>query len=413
MNVLILENINQSAISLYEKNKYNVTHLKTSLSETELIQKITDINVLCIRSKTKITKNVIDNAPKLEVIGCYCIGTNQVDMEYCRSKGITVINSPYMNTRSVAELTISEIIALSRKLGDKNNELHNGIWNKSHIGCYEVRGKVLGIIGYGHVGSQLSILAQNIGMNVIYYDILNVLSLGNAIRCSSMTELLHKSDFVSLHVPLTSETENLIGTKEIYNMKKGSYLLNLSRGKVVDVEAVRSALLNNHLAGCSFDVYPEEPKKNTNDFVSVLQNCPNTILTPHIGGATEEAQHSIGIDVTSKIIHYLTFGDTFETVNFPKIQVHTGERHKIYIKNIHKNHSGVMSKINNIFEKLNINITKQYVDTHKDIGYCITVFDFTSNLYKISLINTTFLDGLLESINQLDTTIHTSLYIDN
>jgi len=318
-----------------------------------------------------------------------------------------------MNTRSVAELTISEIIALSRKLGDKNNELHNGIWNKSHIGCYEVRGKVLGIIGYGHVGSQLSILAQNIGMNVIYYDILNVLSLGNAIRCSSMTELLHKSDFVSLHVPLTSETENLIGTKEIYNMKKGSYLLNLSRGKVVDVEAVRSALLNNHLAGCSFDVYPEEPKKNTNDFVSVLQNCPNTILTPHIGGATEEAQHSIGIDVTSKIIHYLTFGDTFETVNFPKIQVHTGERHKIYIKNIHKNHSGVMSKINNIFEKLNINITKQYVDTHKDIGYCITVFDFTSNLYKISLINTTFLDGLLESIKQLDTTIHTSLYIDN
>lgn len=412
MKVLILENINPSAVNLYKQNEYEYIHFKSSLSERDLAEQIKDVDVLCIRSKTKVTKNIIDNAPNLKIIGCYCIGTNQVDLEYCKSKGIPVINSPYMNTRSVAEITISEIIALSRKLGDKNNELHNGIWNKSHLGCYEIRGKVLGIVGYGHVGSQLSILAQNIGMSVIYYDILNVLSLGNAVRCSSLNELLQRADFVSLHVPLTSETTNLIGQKEVYKMKPQSYLLNLSRGKVVDVDAVRDALQDGHLAGCAFDVYPTEPKTNTKNFLSVLQKCPNTILTPHIGGATEEAQHCIGIDVTEKIINYLTFGDTFETVNFPKIQVHINGKNTIYIKNIHTNNPGVMSKINSIFDKLNINITKQYVNTYKDIGYCITLFDLNTSLYKINLMTETFLKGILDSINHLEPTLSTSLYID-
>lgn len=400
-NILILENINTSAIEVYKNKDYTYIHLKKSLEEEELIYKlnINKIDVLCIRSKTKITRAVIDSVPSLKAIGCYCIGTNQVDLDYCCSRGIPVFNCPYMNTRSVAELTISHIIALSRKIGDKNIEMHNGFWNKSHIGCYEIRGKTLGIIGYGHVGSQVSILAEAMGMNVFYFDILNVLALGNARKCNTLDELLGRSDFVSLHVPLTPLTKELIGETELSKMKCGSYLLNLSRGAVVDVNAVSIALKSGFLAGSSFDVYPKEPKKNSNNFISTLQKCPNTILTPHIGGATEEAQQSIGVDVSNKIINYLTIGDTFNSVNFPQIQIDK-LNDVIYIKNIHKNNPGVMSKLNSIFGSFNINIIRQYLDTKKDIGYSVSVVsvDDIENLTSITNMIGTFQSSIRTEI---------------
>ena len=399
MKALLLENINQSAINYLTGNNIDCELLNISLSENDLIKKINDIEILGVRSKTKITKNIIDNAPNLRVIGSFCIGTNNIDLDYCRTKGIAVINCPFMNTRSVAELVISEIIALSRKLCDKSSEMHNKIWNKSHIGCNEVRGKTLGIVGYGHVGSQLSVLAQNIGMNVIYFDIINVLSLGNAVKCQTLEELLQQSDFVSLHVPLTEETTNMIGKREINIMKKGSCLLNLSRGKVVIINDLREALLNGHLSGCAVDVYPKEPRKNTDDFITELQGCPNTILTPHIGGATEEAQYSIGLDVSEKLLNYINTGNTYNTVNFPCIQVSNDEKNTLYIKNIHKNVPGVISKINHFIHENEINIIKQYVSTQKDIGYCITIIKYDKNIEKLKT-----------SINSLDVSILTSYY---
>lgn len=399
MKALLLENINESAVNYLTKHNIDCELLKISLPENELIEKIKNIEILGVRSKTKITKNVIDNAPDLRVIGSFCIGTNNIDLDYCRTKGIAVINCPFMNTRSVAELVISEIIALSRKLCDKSSEIHNKIWNKSHIGCNEVRGKTLGIVGYGHVGSQLSVLAQNIGMNVLYYDIINVLALGNAVKCHTLEELLQKSDFVSLHVPLTEETTNMIGRKEINMMKKGSYLLNLSRGKVVIINDLRDALLSGHLSGCAVDVYPKEPRRNTDDFITELQGCPNTILTPHIGGATEEAQHSIGLDVSGKLLNYINTGNSYNTVNFPSIQVYNDNTNTLYIKNIHKNVPGVISKINQIIHENEINIIKQYVSTQQDIGYCITIIKYNVNVDKI-----------ITYIENLDASIRTSYH---
>ena len=400
MKALLLENINQSAYDYLTKNGVECTIIKTSLTEDDLIKKIKDIDILGVRSKTKITKRIINNAPLLKAIGCFCIGTNNVDLDYCRSKGIMVVNSPFMNTRSVAELVISEIIALSRMLGDKNNEMHRGTWNKSHVGCNEVRGKTLGIVGYGHVGSQVSVLAQNIGMNIIYYDILNVLSLGNAKKCDTLEELLKQSDFVSLHVPLTKETSNLISENEIYMMKKGSYLLNLSRGKVVDLNVLRYAINNGHIAGCAVDVYPNEPKSNTNDYGNVLQGCPNTILTPHIGGATEEAQYNIGTDASNKLYNYVTYGDSYGSVNFPSIQVSNDIHNTLYIKNIHMNVPGVMFKINSIFQQNNINIMKQYVATQDNIGYCVTIINLNKNIQSI-----------VETISKLKESIKTSIFL--
>lgn len=294
-----------------------------------------------VRSKTKITKELLDGAPRLLCTGCFCIGTDQTDLDYAASLGIPVFNSPYANTRSVAELVIGEMISLARQLTDRTKECHAGQWSKVSKGCYEVRGKTLGIIGYGHVGSQLSVLAESLGMQVIFYDIAPVLSLGNAKCYKSMNELLAQADFVSLHVPKTPQTVGLIGQAQIKLMKKGSFFVNASRGDVVVVPDVAAALRSGYLAGAAFDVYPKEPSSGE-EFESELRGCPNTILTPHIGGSTEEAQDAIGVDVASKIIAYINQGRSIGAVNFPEIDMRGhAKAHRVLIS--HRNVPGVLS----------------------------------------------------------------------
>eukprot|EP01027_Heterolobosea_sp_BB2_P018495 GEZU01026045.1.p1 GENE.GEZU01026045.1~~GEZU01026045.1.p1 ORF type:complete len:378 (-),score=111.81 GEZU01026045.1:749-1882(-) len=343
-----------------------------ALSEEELIQKIPNIHALGIRSKTNITTAVLAAANKLLTIGCFCIGTNQVDLDAAEKRGIPVFNSPFSNSRSVAELIIAEIISLARRLPDKVQELHKGQWKKSAANCFEVRGKTLGIVGYGHIGSQLSVLAEALGLRVIFYDIATVMPIGNSQPMKTLDELLQQADFVTLHVPETPETKNMIGPKQIAMMKKGSYLLNASRGTVVDIDALAEALKSGHLNGAAVDVYPEEPEGNTDNFETPLRGCPNTILTPHIGGSTLEAQTAIGVEVATAIIKYINSGRTIGAVNFPNVDLRiTPDTHRIL--NIHKNVPGVMKAIN---EKLaNHNIRAQLLDTSKYIGYLIIDVD--------------------------------------
>jgi len=303
--VLLLEGIHDIAKERFEKEGYEVISLKGALSEQELIDLIKDIDIIGIRSKTKISKKVLDKATHLSIIGCFCIGTDNVDLTAAEQKKIKVFNSPYCSSRSVAELIISEIVLLSRRIGDKNIDMHNGNWNKSAVNSYEIRNKILGIIGYGHVGSQVSILAEAMGMKVIFYDIESKLPFGNAIACQNLVELLQKANYITLHVPETPLTKNLITEKEINLMLPGSYLLNASRGSVVDLEALAKALTNGHLAGCAIDVFNNEPLVNCTNWYSILQKCPNTILTPHIGGSTLEAQYAIANDIVNKIFNYL------------------------------------------------------------------------------------------------------------
>jgi D-3-phosphoglycerate dehydrogenase len=300
INILLLENIHENAFNLFKNDGFSVKLMKDAYTEEDLCEAIKDVHVLGIRSKTNVTAKVFENAHKLLTLGCFCIGTNQVDLSEAEKKGIPVFNAPYSNTRSVAELVIAEIIFLARKTGDQSRDAHNGKWNKIATGCFEVRGKTLGIIGYGHIGSQVSILAESFGMKVIFYDIQTKLPLGNAQPADSYEEVLKNADFVSFHVPESPETMNLLGAKEIAAMKKGSYVLNLSRGRVVDIDALAAALKSGHLAGAGIDVFPEEPKSNKDPFTSPLQNLTNVILTPHIGGSTEEAQRNIGLEVANK-----------------------------------------------------------------------------------------------------------------
>lgn len=305
------------------------------------MEKIKDVHIVGIRSKTQVAKRVLENASKLLAVGCFCIGTDQVDLEAAERLGIPVFNSPFANTRSVAELIIAEVVCLSRKLFDVSKGCHEGRWLKSAVGCHEIRGKTLGIIGYGHIGSQLSVLAESQGMNVIFYDIIPVLPLGNSTPCKSLEEVLSNADFVTLHVPKSPQTANMIGEKEIKLMKKGAYLLNASRGTVVDLQALANALHSGHLAGAAIDVYPKEPKANGVGFETPLQNCPNTILTPHIGGSTEEAQQMIGEEVATALIKLVKSGSTVNAVNFPNLEVpFTPSSHRIL--NVHKNVPGVL-----------------------------------------------------------------------
>lgn len=371
IKILLLETISRSAIDIFVKEGFQVEAVH-KLSEADLKKKIEDVHVVGVRSKTQLTADILSHAKRLLAVGTFCIGTDQTDLDYAASKGIPVFNAPFANTRSVAEMVLAEIIVLARQMGDRNNECHRGFWNKASSGCYEVRGKTLGIVGYGHVGSQLSILAEAMGMRIRYYDILSKLPLGLAQSCDSLQELLKVSDFVSLHVPGNTETNNLIGASEIALMKKGSYLINASRGTVVDVEAAAAALRSNHLAGGAFDVYPYEPASANEAFVSPLQNLPNTILTPHIGGSTEEAQYAIGIEVASKIVDYINSGNSLDSVNFPEIKLPSKKDHH-RILNVHQNVPGVLKDVNNILSQYNV--AAQMLQTKGNIGYMVADVD--------------------------------------
>eukprot|EP01132_Coremiostelium_polycephalum_P007867 gene7867-9684_t len=372
IRILLLENIHTAAIQAFENESFQVESILSSLPEEKIIEKIKDVHVLGLRSKTKVTENILNAAKRLMAIGCFCIGTDQVDLEAAEKRGIPVFNSPFCNSRSVAELIIAEIILLSRKLGDRNKEMHNKIWRKESKNCHEIRGKTLGIVGYGHIGSQLSVLAESMGMNVLYYDIARKLPLGNSKMCLDLKSVLEASQFVTLHVPDTDATRNMIGAEEIATMKKGTYLLNASRGKVVDIEALANALKSGHLAGAAVDVYPSEPEANCNDWESLLQNCPNTFLTPHIGGSTEEAQEAIGREVSELIIKFINDGSSAGSVNFPEITMpYSPSAHRIL--NIHQNKPGVLRDINLILSEFNV--SHQILATKKNIGYIVADVD--------------------------------------
>lgn len=383
IKVLLLENINKTAIELFNKEGYQIETLPNALSEDELMKKIGDISILGIRSRTKITNEILAKANKLLTIGAFCIGTNQIDLKTASQKGIVVFNAPYSNTRSVVELAIGEIIMLYRKIFEKNKELHQGIWDKSVRDCYEIRGKKLGIIGYGNIGSQLSVLAESLGMEVYFYDIVDKLSLGNAKKCSSLEELLKKADVVTLHVDGRVMNKHLIGHRQFNLMKDKAILLNLSRGFVVDINALVANVKNGKVAGAAIDVFPDEPKTNNEKFVSRLQNFPNIILTPHIGGNTQEAQKNIGEFVAKKIINYVNTGNTMLSVNFPNIQF-SKQKNFHRLIHIHKNVPGILAKINGILGKSNINIEGQYLKTNENIGYVITD---VNKKYPLSVIS--------------------------
>ncbi|MEO8666038.1 MAG: phosphoglycerate dehydrogenase, partial [Ignavibacteria bacterium] len=321
IKVLLLENIHNDAYEIFKNEGYQIETLSKSLNEKELAEKIRDVSVLGIRSKTHITNTVLQNANRLISIGAFCIGTNQIDLNECLKKGIAVFNAPFSNTRSVVELALAEIIILMRNIFDKSNSLHKGVWDKSAKGSYEIRGKKIGIIGYGKIGSQLSVLAEDLGMEVYYYDVIDKLALGNAKKCNTLSELLKKADVITLHIDGSLRNANFIGEKEFRQMKNGVILLNLSRGHVIDIHSLVKNISSGKIKGASIDVFPEEPGGNDDVFVSELQNLPNIILTPHIGGSTEEAQKNIGNFVPSKIIDFINSGNTFYSVNFPEIQL--------------------------------------------------------------------------------------------
>ncbi len=371
IKVLLLENIDSLAQEILSEEGYSVKAVSSALSEEELIDEIKKVSIIGIRSKTTLSSEIINASPKLLAIGAFCIGTNQIDAQASALKGIPVFNAPYSNTRSVVELIIGEMLILSRKIVDRSQDLHAGVWNKSAAGCHELRGKKLGIIGYGNIGSQLSVLAENLGMEVMYYDTSDKLSLGNAKSCKTMKEVLKNADIVTIHVDGRSANTNLIGKKEFAVMKKGALFLNASRGFVVDIEALVAAITQKRLAGCAIDVFPTEPNGNAAGFRSPLQGLPNTILTPHMGAGTIEAQQNIARYVSSKLIQFVNTGSTTLSVNFPEIQM--SEMRNVHrLIHIHQNVPGVLAKINNLLAQNKINIEGQYLKTNDEVGYVIT-----------------------------------------
>lgn len=383
INILFLENISDVAVKHFNAAGYtNVKKINGALSEAELIAAIKDVHLLGIRSKTQITKKILDAAPKLQAIGCFCIGVNQVDLKAATKNGVVVFNAPYSNTRSVAELVIGASIMLIRKIVDKNKAAHEGIWMKEASGSYELRGKTLGIIGYGNIGKQVSVLAESIGMKVIFYDVETQLPLGNAENRKSLKDVVSKSDIVTLHVPELVSTKNLINKNILKQFKQGSILINYARGEVVDLDALRLYLLNGHLAGAAVDVFPVEPEKNGDHFTSPLQGLSNVLLTPHIGGSTQEAQHNIGDDVSGKLFNYLEKGISTGSHSIPELSLPPQEgTHRIL--HIHHNVPGVLSEINTQLSKHKINILGQYLKTNDSIGY--VVLDVNKNLSKNAL----------------------------
>ena len=373
IKILLLENVHPDAFEKLSKDGFSVETVARSLSEDELIEKIKDVHVLGIRSKTKVTKKVIAAAEKLMTVGAFCIGTKQIDLEACKENGIVVFNAPYSNTRSVVELAIGEIIMLMRSVFQRSTELHNGQWNKTAQGSREVRGKKLGIVGYGNIGKQLSILAEALGMHVFYYDIEDQLALGNATIVNNLSELLAISDVVTLHIDDNAANKNFFGKKEISQMKDGAVFVNLSRGFVVDILALKEALRSGKISGAAVDVYPEEPAKN-GEFTTELKGLKNVILTPHVGGSTEEAQKDIADFVPNKMMAYINSGNTVDAVNFPNIRLPRQTKAHRFL-HIHKNVPGIMAEINKVLAKFDMNITGQYLSTDDKVGYVISDLD--------------------------------------
>lgn len=371
IKVLLLENIHANARALLLEEGYQVELLPHSLPEAELCEAIKDVSIIGIRSKTKLTQKVLSHAERLIAVGAFCIGTNQIDLEACQEKGVAVFNAPFSNTRSVVELVIGEIILLMRGIPDKNRKMHQGIWSKTAVNSNEVRGKTLGIVGYGNIGAQLSVLAESMGMKVIYYDKVDKLLLGNAERCDSMEELLCRSDIVTLHVDGDPFNRDFFGPEQFAQMKPGAIFLNLARGFVVDVEALADGLRSGRIRGAAVDVFPKEPRSNEEPFESPLAGLPNLILTPHIGGSTQEAQEDIARYVPDKLIQYVNTGNTFASVNFPNLQLPAQqEAHRLI--HVHFNRPGVLAQINQILSEHDCNIVGQYLKTNETIGYVIT-----------------------------------------
>lgn len=374
IKIVLAENIHPSADEIFEREGYKVERLSSSLSREDLRDRLQDAHVLGIRSKSHLPAEYFQAAKRLLSVGCFCIGYNQVDLQAAKVAGVPVFNAPFSNTRSVAEMVIAEMVMLSRQLGDRNSELHRGEWRKTAKSCFELREKTLGIVGYGHIGSQVSVLAEALGLQVRYFDIASKMPIGNSHPVESMEELLQMSDFVTLHVPETPQTKDLISEKEIRLMKPGSFLLNLSRGTVVDLKALAQAIRDQHLGGAAIDVFPEEPASNEDRFEHELQGLKNVILTPHIGGSTEEAQYKIGQEVATSLVRFLDKGSTAGSVNFPQVDLPAQDRaHRIL--NVHKNVPGVLGKINGMISEIGANIKAQYLSTDPDIGYLIIDLD--------------------------------------
>lgn len=386
ISILFLENLSQSAKIQFENAGYrNIRTFSGALNEDELIREIKNVHLLGIRSKTHISERVLENAPKLQAIGCFCIGVNQVNIEAATKKGVAVFNAPYSNTRSVAELVIGAAIMLIRRIPDKNSAAHKGIWLKEASNSYELRGKTIGIVGYGNIGTQVSILAEAFGMHVIYYDVVTRLPLGNAQSRKTLEELVGEADIVTLHIPDTRQTKNLIDANILSQFKKGSILINYARGEVVDVEALAEVLKAKHLNGAAIDVFPSEPEKSGDNFNSPLQGLPNVLLTPHIGGSTEEAQLNIGIDVSQKLFNFLELGSTTGSHSVPEINLPAQEgTHRIL--HIHKNIPGVLSAINSSLSSNHINILSQYLKTNEDIGYVVLDIDSALSAQAFELL---------------------------
>lgn len=371
IKILLLEGVHQSALEVLKNSGYsNIEYVKSSLPESELIEKIASAHFVGIRSRTQLTEEVLSHAKKLVAIGCFCIGTNQVNLSAAQKFGIPVFNAPFSNTRSVAELVLGEILLLLRQIPEKSALAHRGIWQKTANGSVEARGKTLGIIGYGHIGTQLGIMAETIGMKVKFYDVETKLPLGNAEQAPNLTSLLKEADIVSLHVPETAQTQNMIGEAEFAVMKAGAIFINASRGTVVDIDALADALRSKKVGGAAIDVFPVEPKSNDDEFISPLREFDNCILTPHIGGSTQEAQENIGAEVASKLVKYSDNGSTLSAVNFPEVSLpsHAGASRLLHI---HHNQPGVLTKINLAFAEHDINIAAQYLQTTADIGYVV------------------------------------------
>ncbi|WDE03925.1 phosphoglycerate dehydrogenase [Thalassomonas viridans] len=395
IKILLLEGVHEKALEeLKTKGYSNIEYLKTSLSEADLIEKIKDVHFIGIRSRTQLNENVLSHANKLAAIGCFCIGTNQVDLPAAQKRGIPVFNAPFSNTRSVAELVLGEILLLLRGIPEKSALAHRGVWQKSAQGSVEARGKTLGIIGYGHIGTQLGILAETLGMRVRFYDVETKLPLGNASQAPSLGSLLQEADVVSLHVPENPQTQNMIASAELNKMKPGAILINASRGTVVDIDALASALETRLLAGAAIDVFPVEPKGNDEEFISPLRAFDNVILTPHIGGSTKEAQQNIGVEVATKLAKYSDNGSTLSAVNFPEVSLpeHTGTSRLLHI---HKNQPGILTQINQTFAQHNINIAAQYLQTDDEIGY--VVIDIETEDSELALKELRQVEGTLKA----------------
>jgi D-3-phosphoglycerate dehydrogenase len=393
IRILLLEGVHQSALdTLNQAGYHNIEIHPRALSGDELLEAVAGAHFIGIRSRTQLTREVLDQARKLVAVGCFCIGTNQVDLAAATEKGVPVFNAPFSNTRSVAELVLAEAILLLRGIAEKNALAHRGSWQKSAANAFEIRGKKLGIIGYGNIGMQLGVIAESLGMQVSFFDVSNKLPLGNARQVPSLRGLLSQADVVSLHVPENPSTRNLIGEEQLAGMKAGSVLINASRGTVVDIDALASALASGHLAGAGIDVFPTEPRSNDEEFISALREFDNTFLTPHIGGSTVEAQENIGMEVAEKLARYSDNGTTTSSVNFPEVALpEHPDSHRLL--HVHRNRPGILSAINNVFSENRINITGQYLQTNEQAGY--VVIDIDAGHSELALNKLAAIEGTL------------------